>query len=176
MDFTISSFLGRFEVLALSKFNILWEEPWPMLLVRLELVQLLIQLFLHFSKSPGWCYMESKIFIRLPGLDCWYRYSIDLCNIFDWGFLFGSALVFCWLAWRIALCNVWMFSAIPSPHLKAFCLGLTGHCSSSRFANILLKKQTSTELTVIGLVLVGSSVPFSLGINVVLPTQSSEVW
>ena len=88
--------------------------------------------------------------------------------------LFGSALVFCWLAWRIALCNVWMFSAIPSPHLKAFCLGLTGHCSSSRFANILLKRRTSTELTVIGLVLAGSSVPFSLGINVVLLTQSSE--
>ena len=64
--------------------------------------------------------------------------------------LFGSALVFCWLAWRIALCNVWMFSAIPSPRLKAFCLGLTGHCSSSCFANILLKRRTSTELTVIG--------------------------
>ena len=70
---------------------------------------------------------------------------------------------------------VWTFSDILSPRLKAFCLGLTGHCSSSRFANILLKKRTSTELTVIGLVLVGSSVPFSLGINVVLPTQSSEV-
>ena len=51
------------------------------------------------------------------------------------------------------------FSEIPSPDLNAFCRKLTGQRASSLFAIILWKSLSTTEETVIGRNLAGSTAP-----------------